>query len=108
MFGALCFIYKMTNRYYYWLLATEPETGKPYLVYGGLTEQEARQKGLEILGGIDFNIKALPTRDKNAASSFIRGKRLEDTHSLKQASVRIGHDRSLKRLRRKQRLNNSW
>jgi len=67
---------------YYWLVAKD-ETGKPYLVYGGATEEEARQKGLENLNGIDFEIKPLPTRDLSSASSMLRGNRLEQTHSLR-------------------------
>lgn len=89
-----------SRRHHYWLV-TRDENGKPYLIYGGPTEEEARSKGLEVLGGMDFDIKRLPTRNLQAASSMIRGTRLEQTHSLKQASERIGHSRSLRRLKRK-------
>jgi len=87
------------RRKYYWLVASDPDTRKPYLVFGGNTEEEARQQGLEVLGGIDFQIKSLPTRDLRAASSQLKGNRLEQTHSLQKAGQRIGHDRSIKRLR---------
>jgi len=89
------------RRYYYWLTARD-ETGKPYLIYGGMTEDEARQKGLEMLGGTDFQIKRLPTRNLARASSLLKGGRLEQTHSLKEAGKRIGHNKSLKRLRHRQ------
>ena len=84
------------RRYYYWL-ATRDENGKPYLIFGGINEEEARQKGLDMLGGLDFEIKRYPTRDLATASAFYRGVRLEETHSLSKAGRRIGHDKSLKR-----------
>jgi len=90
-----------SRRKYYWLLATEPETGKLNLIFGGSTEDEARHKGLEMLSGIDFEIRELPTRSQPAASAMIRGKRLETTHSLKRASEKIGHERSIYKMRRK-------
>ena len=89
------------RRKYYWLMCKDPDTGKPFLIAGGNTEEEARQKGLDMLGGIDFEIRALPTRNLSTASAMIRGKRLEDTHSLKKASERLGHERSLRRLQRR-------
>ena len=91
------------SRTYYWLVTTNPDTGKPYLIYGGETEAEARQQGLDMLGGIDFEIKPLRTRNLQTASSMIRGKRLESTHSLSKASERIGHNRSLERLVKRRR-----
>ncbi len=91
-----------TTRYHYWIVAVEPESSKPYLLYGGTTEEEARQKGLEILGGLDFEIKRLPTRNQARASSLLKGGRLEQTHSLKRASKRLGHDRSLRQMQRRE------
>ena len=86
--------------YHYWLY-TKDETGKPYLIYGGLTEEAARQKGFEMLAGLDFDIKRLPTRNLQRASSLLKGGRLEKTHSLKKATERLGHNRSLKRQQNK-------
>lgn len=83
------------------MLARDPDTGRPFLIAGGATEEDARQKGLECLSGIDFEIRALYTRNLAKASQIIRGKRLEDTRSLRQAKQRIGHERSLRRMRRK-------
>ena len=95
------------RRYYYWIVAKDPETGKPYLIFGSdKDEADARQKGLEMLGGVDFEIKRYPTRDMATASAFLRGKRLEQSGSLGTAGKRIGHDKSLKRLRRRQRMPN--
>ncbi len=93
-----------SRRKYYWLVTADPDTKKPYLVFGGNTEEEARQKGLEILGGIDFEIRGLPTRDMARASSMVKGRRLEDTHSLGRASERLGHNRSLNKLMRRRML----
>lgn len=88
---------------YWWITAVDPETRKPYLIAGGLKEEEARQKGLEMLGGIDFQLKKLPTRNLARASSLLKGDRLEQTRSLHKAAERIGHDRSLHRRLREQR-----
>ena len=90
----------MSHRSYYWIFAYD-ESSKPYLVYGGATEDEARQKGLEILGGLDFQIKCFPTKNLREASSFLRGKRLESSHSLREAGRRIGHTKSINRLKRR-------
>lgn len=91
--------------WYYWLVAKDPESGKPYLIAGGKTEEEARQKGLEMLSGqgIDFEVRRLPTINIGAASSMIKGRRLERTKSLKRATERLGHDRTLRgRMRKRQ------
>ena len=86
-----------TKRYYYWLLC-QSEEGKPFLIAGGDTEDAARSKGLECLGGIDFETRRLPTRNLARASAMIRGVRLEETHSLKRASQRLGHTKSVRRM----------
>lgn len=88
-----------TRRKYYWLLAKDTETGQPFLIAGGDTEHEARQKGLECLSGVDFEIRGLYTRNLEKASQIVRGKRLEDTHSLQKARQRIGHEKSIRRWR---------
>lgn len=86
----------------YWWIVTRDEDGRPHLVFGSdISEEDARQKGLEMLGGMDFLIKKYPTRDTDMASAFFRGKRLENGEGLKRASQRIGHERSVKRLLRK-------
>ena len=85
---------------HYWLVTSHE--GKPFLIYGGLTEDEARQKGLVELNGLDFAVKMYPTTDTDAASAMHRGKRLGETHSLGKASQRLGHERSLRRLKRRQ------
>lgn len=91
------------HKQYYWLTAHD-EDGKPYLIYGGLNEDEAREKGLEMLGGIDFEIRRLPTRDLSTASSMLKGNRLATTHSLHEATKRVGHNKSLRRLKQR----HSW
>ena len=87
------------RKYYYWIVTCSEN--RPYLVFGGADEEESRRKGLELLGGLDFEIKRYPTRDLGTASAFYRGKRLDDTHSLRESSRRIGHDRSIDRLKRR-------
>ena len=90
-----------SRRYYYWIVARDE--GKPYLLFGGNSEQEARQKGMELLAGLNFDIKRYPTRDQATASAYLRGKRLEQTHSLKESGRRIGHNKSLRRAKRKRK-----
>ena len=97
----------MARKFYYWLVARDPDTKRPYLVFGSdKDEADARQRGLELLGGVDFEIKRYPTRDLATASAYLRGKRLEQSGSLGEAGKRIGHDKSLRRLRRKQGMSN--
>lgn len=89
------------RNWYYWIVARDPVSQKPYLLPGGKTEQEARQKGLEQLGNIDFNLRRLPTVNMAAASSMLKGHRLERTKSLHKATEKLGHNRSLRRAQRK-------
>ena len=91
---------------YFWLVTRDPETNRPYLLAGGRTEDEARTKGLEILGGVDFTIKKFPTRDLGRASSLLKGNRLEQTHSVHKAAERLGHERTVKRRMAKLRQRN--
>ncbi len=89
------------THYHYWLVCKD-ETGKTFLLYGAEDETSCRQKGLEILGGLDFRIERLPTRNQQRASSLLKGNRLEQTHSLKRASQRLGHDRGLRQMQRRE------
>ena len=94
------------TRYHYWLYAKDPSTGKPYLIYGCPAsdgEEHARLRGLELLPGLNFEIKRLRTMNLQKASSMIRGGRLETSHSLREAGQRIGHERSVRRLNRRMR-----
>jgi hypothetical protein len=99
----------MTRQYYWWIV-TKDERGKPYLLTGGRTEEEARQKGMELLGGMDFELKHLPTTDLRKASSLLKGDRLEQTHDLGKSSQRLGHERSIRRHKAKKResRNSPW
>lgn len=96
------------RRDYWWIITRDPETKQPFLIAGGDTEDEARHKGLETLGGIDFEVRALPTRNLARASSMIKGRRLEKTHSLRKASQRLGHDKSVRRMQRRRRNPPNW
>ena len=94
----------MSRRFYYWLVA-RGEDGKTFLILGSdKSEEDARQKGLEMLGGLDFKVRRYPTMDRDAASSLYRGNRLERGEGLRQSAQRLGHEKSLRRLRRKQRM----
>ena len=77
------------ERDYYWLVANLE--GNTYLVYGGVTEEEARQKGFDTLSGVNFEIRKFPTRDQSSASSMLKGHTLNETRSLKKATKRLRH-----------------
>lgn len=87
--------------HYYWIVARDPETRRPYLLPGGKTEQEARQKGLEQLNGIDFELRRFPTTDIGRASAMLKGRRLEKTKSLHKSVEHLGHSKTLRRNQRK-------
>jgi len=92
----------VTTRYYWWIVSHDPDTKKPYLIFGSeKSEDECRQRGMELLGGLDFEVKRLGTRSLSKASSLLKGNRLEQTHSLKEASKRLGHDKSVLRDRKR-------
>ena len=94
-------------RQYHWWIATRDETGKPYLIYGSPDfgsdggEEAARAKGIEMLGGLDFRTVRYPTPSLSEASSYHRGKRLESGEGLKRSTQRLGHERSIDRLRKR-------
>ena len=98
----------MVRRYHLWLV-TRDENGKPYLIYGAPDfgpnggEQAAREKGLSMLSGLDFEIKRYPTISLSEASSFHRGKRLESGEGLKASTQRLGHEKSVARRRERRR-----
>ena len=85
------------RQHHYWITTRDPESGRPYLIYGGLTEDVARQKGLEMLGGMDFEIRRLPTSDLSTASSMVRGKRLASGMGLQESVRRQGHEKTVRR-----------
>ena len=93
------------ERQYYWLVAKDEE-GKTVLIFGSESESEARQKGLEMLGGLNFDIRRLPTRNLSRASSLLKGNRLERTHDLKEATKRLSHERGLRQSRKRRRRHN--
>jgi len=82
--------------------------GKPFLLFGGDTETECRQKGMEMLSGLDFQIKALKTRDISTASRMLKYGKLEKSHNLGEAKQRLGHDRTIKRRQARQAKRTGW
>jgi len=92
------------TEFHYWLVSKDPETLRPYLIYACPSregEDHARQRGLELLPGIDFTISRLKTRDLSKASSLLKGNRLEQYHSLKEAGKRLGHTKTILRDRKR-------
>jgi hypothetical protein len=97
------------RKFYYWIVTRDPASNKPYLVFGSdKSESDARDKGLSMLGGLDFRIKRLPTRDVGKASGYVRGSRLEQGQGLHTASQKQGHEKSLERLKRGLHSNAGW
>ena len=89
-------------RQYYWIVAHDAETGEDTLIFGSdHGENDARQKGLTLLSGIDFEIKQFPTRDLGTASAMYKGKKLESTHSLHEAKRRLTHEKGLERKKKR-------
>lgn len=77
-------------RSYWWL--TGKNEGKRFLIFGSDTsEDDARQHGLELLGGIDFKIVCLKTRNISQASRCLKGDVLEQTKNLGVATKRLKH-----------------
>lgn len=92
------------TEFHYWLVSKDPDTQKPYLIYACPAregESQARQRGLELLPGIDFTISRLRTREIGKASSLLKGNRLEQSHSLREAGKRLGHDKTIARDRKR-------
>lgn len=73
---------------HYWLVTQT--SGKTVLIYGGITEKEAYDKGLRKLDGF-FEVIALPTRDVAKASQMYKGRRLEAGDGLDQSMERLQH-----------------
>lgn len=87
---------------WYWIVASD-ETGQPYLIFGGATESDARQKGLEMMPGVNFEVRMFRTRNLDMARSLLRGSRLDGHHSLREAGRRQGHEKSISKLLRRSR-----
>ena len=80
------------KRQYWWL--TGVSEGKTFLIFGSDESiDDARQHGLELLGGINFEIKCLRSRNIAQASRELKGGKLERTHDLGQATKRLKHKR---------------
>ena len=94
------------RQYHFWLVSRDPDTGRPYLIYGCSDrdgEETARAKGIEMLGGLDFEVRRYPTRNLAEASAFHRGKRLEGGEGLRASTQRLGHERSVARKQERRR-----
>ncbi len=86
----------MATRQYYWIVAHDAQTGEDTLIFGSdRGESEARNRGLMMLSGIDFEIKKYPTKDLSTASALYKGKKLETTRSLHEAKRRLTHEGGL-------------
>jgi len=93
-------------REYHWWIISHDESGKPYLIYGCPDrngEDECRSKAFEVLGGLDFELKRLPTRNLSAARGFVCGNRLEKGMGLRESTRRLGHEKSVERMKQARR-----
>jgi hypothetical protein len=94
------------RQYHFWIVSRDPDTGRPYLIYGCPDrdgEDECRRKGIEMLGGLNFDIKRYPTSNLAQASSYHRGRRLESGEGLRASTQRIGHEKSIERMKQARR-----
>jgi len=92
------------KQYHFWIAAASE--GKPYLIYGCPDrdgESVCRNKGIEMLGGLNFEIKRYPTRNLAEAARFHKGHRLETGEGLKRSTQRLGHEKSIERLKSQRR-----
>lgn len=96
-------------REYHWWIVSKDETGRPYVIYGAPDfgssggEDVARAKAFEMLGGMDFELRRLATRNLSAARAFIAGNRLESGLGLRESTRRQGHEKSLAKLKSRRR-----
>lgn len=95
------------GKQWYWIVAAD-DTGQPYLIFGGATESEARQKGLEMLPGVNFEVRMFRTRNLDMARSQLRGSRLDGQRSLREAGRRQGHEKSIPKLLKRKRKRRTW
>jgi len=91
---------KSRGRNYFWI--TGIVDGKPFLFLGGANSEEARMKAFDMLPGVDFEIKALPTTNTAKASQLLKYGKLADTRDIRRARERLGHDKTIKRRQAKQ------
>lgn len=78
-------------RQYHWWIVAKDEAGKTILIYGAPMEDAARERAFEMLPGIEFELRRLPTKDLGRASAMLKGNLLETTHDLKKATRRLRH-----------------
>jgi len=88
--------------YHWWISGLTPQ-GKRFLLYGDPQESVCRQKALEMLSRIDFRLKRLPTRDIGKASQMWKGGSLEKSHDITDATRKLGHNKTMKRIQDKRR-----
>jgi len=82
---------------WYWIVARD-ENGKRYLLSGGRTEDEARQRGMEMLSqGEEWEIKRLHTQNLERASHELKFGVAERSRNISKAGERWGHDKTLRR-----------
>lgn len=92
------------KRAFWWIVAIDPETAQPYLIFGSdRSEDDARAKGLSMLPGINFEIRMFRTRNLDSARSQLRGHRLDGQRSLREAGRRQGHEKSVSKLLKRKR-----
>ena len=58
--------------HYYWCVGRD-ELGKPYLVKGGKTPEDAAKRGYEIIPN-DFKVVDYPTTNLKVANQYLKGK----------------------------------
>ena len=86
------------RQFHWWISGTDPHTGHRFLIYGDPSESVCRQKALEMLSGIDFKMRRLPTRDISTAARLWKGSRLATHHDITDATRKLGRHKTVKRM----------
>ena len=100
-----------TRRRYWWIEGRCLDDGKAILLFGSdRSEAEAREHALELLSGqnIDWTIKMYPTRHLASASQMSKGYKLDETHNVKSSLRRVGHSKTLKRMKTRRAKQLGW
>jgi len=78
----------MADAFWYIVVLVE---GHDYLLPGGETEQQAREKACRVLHGESYEIRAYKTRDLTEATRQYKHERLMKTKDIRQAVEPVKH-----------------
>ena len=79
---------------YYWIVAQHQ--GRTLIIGPKITEEDANRMGFDKLDG-NFDVVALPTRDRGKATSMIKARILDRTGDIDEATKRFRHNQTERR-----------